>query len=208
MVQLDSLKTMELLEKFQIAQPKSRLTKKKEDAVNYAEKLGYPVAMKITSREIIHKTDVGGVKINLKNREELETAYDAMANKFPIREGITIQEMVEGEKVIIGMKRDKHFGPVIAFGLGGIFVEILRDVSFRIAPISKGDAREMMAEIKGYPLLTGARGRKPINLKKLEKMLLRVSKMAMKNPKIRELDLNPVVVDSRKAVAVDAKVIT
>ncbi len=196
-----------LLSKYDIPFPKSQLAKTKKDAVAMAKKIGYPVVLKVSSEEIIHKSDVGGVKVNIKNQECLEKAYDDIMGGCKGRkvDGILVQEMVEGIYVLIGMKRDVSFGPVIAFGLGGIFVEILEDVAFRVAPISKEEAMSMIRSIRGFPILAGARGGEKINLDLLATLLVSASKLAMSEPKLNEFDLNPVVINSRHAEAVDAR---
>ncbi|MFH0797922.1 MAG: acetate--CoA ligase family protein [Candidatus Woesearchaeota archaeon] len=205
--QLNVKEAEKLLTKYDIPFPKSQLAKTKKDAVSLAKKIGYPVVLKVSSEEIIHKSYVGGVKINIKNQDELEKAYDDIMRgcKGKKVDGILVQEMVEGIYVLIGMKRDAAFGPVIAFGLGGIFVEILEDVAFRVAPINKDEAMSMVKSIKSFPILAGARGGEKINLDLLASLLVNASKLAMSEPKLNEFDLNPVVINSKHARAVDAR---
>lgn len=207
MKQLGVKEAERLLSKYDIPFPKSQLAKTKKDAVAFAKKIGYPVVLKVSSEEIIHKSDVGGVKINLKNQDELEKAYDDIMQgcKGKKVDGILVQEMVEGVYVLIGMKRDATFGPVIAFGLGGIFVEILEDVALRVAPINKDEAMSMVKSIKGFPILAGARGGEKINLDMLASLLVNASKLAMSESNLNEFDLNPVVINSKHAKAVDAR---
>ncbi len=193
---------------------KTMLASSKADAVRISRKIGYPVALKIVSPEIIHKSDSGGVHLNLENASQTGKVYSEMMAKaqetYPRADilGVAVQKMASpGVEVIMGMSRDPHFGPALMFGLGGVFVETLKDVSFRIVPIKKRDAKQMIKEVKGYPLLKGARCQKPVNIKALENMLVKLSDLVHKTPEIKELDLNPVVVDSKHAMAVDARVI-
>lgn len=197
------------LKKYGIPLPAAKEVKTKQEAVDAARQTGYPVVLKIVSKTILHKTDVGGVKLEIQNELQLREALEEMQKKIPAKdiEGFLVQKFYDGHYVLIGMKRDSQFGPVIAFGLGGIFVEIMKDVSFRVAPINEKDAEEMMKEIKAYPILEGARGGIKADKKLLVEILLAVSKMAMENPEIDEIDLNPVVVNGKEAVAVDVRII-
>jgi acyl-CoA synthetase (NDP forming) len=192
----------------------TRLASSQKDAVTLSEEIGFPVVLKVASADITHKTDAGGVKVGLKNKAEVRQAYrEIMAvarEKFPGAkiDGVSVQAMARpGTEVIIGMYKDPQFGPVIMFGLGGIFVEFLKDVSFRIIPIVRRDAAEMIKEIKGYALLRGYRGQEPARLASLENMMLRVSALVEKNPGIKELDLNPIFAYKDSAVAVDARIV-
>ena len=206
MRKLNEKETARILRNYKIPLPKAGLAKGKEEVLAIARKIGFPVVMKITSKTILHKTDVGGVKLNLKNLKEVARAYDNLI-KISRIDGISVQKMYEGHKVIIGMKRDSQFGPVIAFGLGGIFVEVIKDVSLRIAPLTKSLCQEMIKEIKSYPILAGARGTEKVNMNKLIEILMKVSSLAMKHPEIKELDFNPVIVNKKEAVVVDARLI-
>ncbi len=192
----------------------TRLATSEEEVVAVSKKLGYPVALKIISPDITHKSDVGGVKLGLKTAKQVKTAYgeilSAVQQKYPGAkiEGVSVQKMAQpGVEVIIGMTKDAQFGPVLMFGLGGILVELLKDVSFRIVPLEKEDAREMIREIKGFPLLDGFRGREPVDTSVLEEILLKLSKFVDEHPEIKELDLNPIFAYKDGAVAVDARVI-
>lgn len=206
---LDVWDSLEFIKKYKIPVVKSKLVKKSEDAVAFANSIGYPVALKISSSSVIHKTDVNGVALNLRSKEELEKSYKKMAASFKRRaEGFVVQKMVEGgQQVIVGGKTDEQFGQVIMFGLGGIFTEVFDDVSFRVVPISKEDAEEMVSEIKGYKVLKGYRG-KSYDIKSLVDILLKVSKMLEENKKIKELDINPVFSLKKGALAVDARIIS
>jgi acyl-CoA synthetase (NDP forming) len=192
----------------------TRLATSREEAVSISRKLGFPVVLKIASPDIVHKSDAGGVKIGLKTASEAGKAYDdiikTIRQKHPQAriQGVAVQKMARpGVEVIIGMSKDAQFGPVLMFGLGGIMVEVLKDVSFRIVPLSRRDAAEMLREIRGYPLLEGYRGGEAVDISYLEELLLKVSDFVEKNPEIMELDLNPIFAYSDGAIAVDARVI-
>lgn len=185
-----------------------------EEAVRFAEKIGYPVVMKIVSPDVIHKFDVGGVMVNLKTSKEVEGAFkkifENVKKHMPQAKilGITVQEMApESTEVIVGAIKDPQFGQTLMFGLGGIFVEILKDVTFRIAPVSEQEAKEMITEVKAYPLLQGYRGQPPADVNAIVQILLSTSKLIMEHPEIKELDLNPVMVYEKGAKTVDARII-
>ena len=205
MALLDLAASKKLAQKYGIGFARSFTVGSERQVGEACRKLGFPVAMKIVSAKIVHKTEAGGVKLNLQSREEALQAFRRLKRLKGFK-GVEIQEMLEGTELIIGGKTDPQFGPVVLFGLGGIFVEVLKDVSLRICPISRKDAREMVREIKGRPLLEGARGRKKVNLKALEDNLLKVSKL-MQREKVKELDLNPVVAVGNKVKAIDARVV-
>ena len=184
------------------------------EAISLSERLGYPVALKIASPDIIHKNDGGGVRLGLDTPEKVEKAYREILENIRQQKprakihGISVQKMAPpGVAVIIGMSKDPQFGPVIMFGLGGLLVEIIEDISLRITPITRKDAAEMIREVKGYKLLTGYRGQSPANLPALEDMLLAISDFAEQNHAVKEIDLNPVITGSDDAVAVDATVV-
>jgi acyl-CoA synthetase (NDP forming) len=211
---LTEIEAKELLKQAGIDVVETKLAASKEEAISLSKQMGFPVVLKIASPDVVHKTDAGGVKLNLETEEAVAKAYDdilqAIGKEYPDAniQGVSVQAMARsGVEVIIGMSKDPQFGPVIMFGLGGILVEILKDVSFRIVPLEKRDAREMVREIKGYPVLDGYRGQEPVDVDNLEEMILKVSAFVEKNPQIAELDLNPVFAYPDGAVAVDARVI-
>lgn len=211
---LTEIESKELLREAGISLSETKLAPTKKAAIALSKEFGFPVVLKIASPDIIHKSDVGGVKVGLKNATQVSKAYDeitaAAKQKKPEAriEGIAVQKMARpGIEVIIGMSKDPQFGPVLMFGLGGILVEVLKDVSFRIVPLTKRDAREMIREIKGYPLLEGYRGQEPANIPFLEDMLLKISSFVEQNPEIKELDLNPIFAYKDGAVAVDARIV-
>ncbi|MDD3581485.1 MAG: acetate--CoA ligase family protein [Desulfobacca sp.] len=194
--------------------PKAELARNREEAVALARLIGYPVVFKIASPEILHKSDLGGVRVGINNDLEARGAFDlitARAHRFaPGAQvwGVTVQEMVPpGREVIIGMSRDPQFGPLLMFGLGGIYVEVLKDVVFRIAPISAAEAQAMINEIHSAPLLRGVRGEKSPDRDALCQALLRVSQLVHEFPEIVELDINPLVVHEQGAVAVDVRMV-
>jgi acyl-CoA synthetase (NDP forming) len=176
--------------------------------------MGFPVVMKIVSPDIIHKTDSGGVRLNIRNTTEAGNSYgeilSTVRKKHPgVRiEGVSVQKMVSrGVELIIGVTKDAQFGPVLMFGLGGIFVEVLKDVSFKIIPLTRKDAQDMIKEIKGYPVLGGFRGQEAVSIPILEDVILKVSEFVDTNPEIKELDINPIFAYKEGATAVDARII-
>jgi len=212
---LTELEAKEFLEKYGIPFPRRAVAKTEDEAVQKAHEIGYPVVFKILSPDIIHKTDVGGVKIGIKNDDEAREAFrEIMENvkqKMPNAriEGILVEEMVQGgHEVIIGGLQDPTFGPVIMFGgLGGIYVELFKDVTFRLAPIDYDEAEEMIKETKGYKVLMGFRGKEQANIEILKDLIVKTSKIIAENQNILELDLNPVRIFKDKAVVLDAKIL-
>ncbi len=204
----------ELMKEYGISLPEAILVTDGDEAIQAARKMGYPLAMKVVSPDIIHKSDVGAIQLNLKNEGEMEKAYaqileNALKVTTPERIlGALISPMVaKGQECIIGMTRDEQFGPVIMFGLGGIFVEVLKDISFRVAPLTDEDIEEMIQEIRGYRILTGIRGEKSKDIGAIETLLRKLSDIVVSNPEIREIDLNPVIVHEMGASIVDSRVI-
>ena len=211
---LTEIESKKLIKQAGISVTDTELATSKEEALSISKRLGFPVVLKVASPDVVHKSDAGGVKVGLKTATQVSKAYDeilkAIRQKHPeaIIQGVSVQKMARpGVEVIIGMSKDAQFGPVLMFGLGGILVEVLKDVSFRIVPLTKRDASEMIREIKGYPLLEGYRGQEPVDVSNLETMLLKISSFVDQNPEIKELDLNPIFAYSDSAVAVDARII-
>ncbi len=190
----------EILMAYGLPVPPEGEARSADEAVKLAHVIGYPVVMKISSPDIAHKTDVGGVVVNLRSDDEVHRTYDLMMSQVRARmpaarvNGVTIEKMFSGREVIVGMVRDETFGPVLTFGLGGIFVEIMKDVSQRIAPVTEEAVDEMIRSIRAYPILTGARGRKPADIEALKKVIFGVAQIAMDFPEITELEINPVMV--------------
>lgn len=240
----------ELLSKYKIGFPAYAVAKTPAEAVSSAQKIGFPVAMKILSPAALHKTDKGGVALGIEGKEGAEAAYKALVSRFSGSriDGVLVQKMFISRsemnqissgsrstqssrrttcrtgrmmrhstvsmpmarngavELIVGGKRDSQFGQLLMLGMGGIFVEIYKDVTFRVCPITREDAYEMIGELKGYPILAGARGKKPIDLAALENTLMRVSELLSKeNP--RELDINPLMADGKGCVAVDVRIL-
>jgi acetyl-CoA synthetase (ADP-forming) len=193
---------------------KFRVAKTAEEAVKFAEEMGYPAVLKIVSPDVIHKFDVGGVIVNIKSPEDVRDAYKKILENVKKHKpdakikGILVQEMAPSStEVIVGSTKDPQFGPALMFGLGGIFVEVLKDVTFRIAPITRQDAQEMITEVKAYPILKGYRSQPPADIDAIVKILLSTSKLVMDHQEIKELDLNPIMVYEKGAKTVDARII-
>jgi acetate---CoA ligase (ADP-forming) subunit beta len=211
---LSESEAKQLLKEAGIPVVETQLATSQKEAMAISEKLGFPVALKIASADVVHKSDAGGVKLGLKNKTHVGKAYaeimKSIQTAFPNAgiDGVSVQTMApKGVEVIIGMSKDAQFGPVLMFGLGGVLVELLKDVSFRIVPLQPRDAGEMIREIKGFPLLQGYRGSEPIDIANLENLLLKVSAFVDKTPAVKELDLNPIFAYKDCAIAVDARVI-
>ena len=211
---LSEVESKQLIKQAGISVSDTRLATSGEEAISISKQFGFPVVLKIASPDVVHKSDAGGVKVGLKTSKQVGKAYDdileAIRQKYPqaMIQGVSVQKMARpGVEVIIGMSKDAQFGPVLMFGLGGILVEILKDVSFRIVPLTKRDAGEMIREIKGYPLLQGYRGQEAVDVSNLEELLLKVSDFVEQNPVVKELDLNPIFAYSNGAIAVDARVV-
>lgn len=213
MQEVDKAISMTIVEDFKLLEKNGfklipyKIAKNQEEAIEGAIKLKFPIAMKIISEEIEHKTDFGGVKIDIRSEEALKIAYQEMMerNRGKKIEGVIIQKMArKGVELIIGGKKDPQFGQMLVLGLGGIYVEIFKDVSARICPVDAKDVQEMISELKSHPLLEGARGKKPINKKELEKLVIRASQF-MINEDIKEMDLNPVICDENGCDIIDAR---
>ena len=199
---------------YRIPITKFKMAKTAEEAAKFSEEIGYPTVLKIVSPDVLHKFDVGGVILNVNSRKEARLAYNKIIenvrkNRTDARiNGILIQEMAPSStEVIIGAIKDSQFGPTLMFGFGGIFVEVMKDVAFRIAPIIEEDAKEMITEIKAYPILRGYRGQPPADIDTIVKILVNMSKLIMDYQEIKELDLNPVIVYEKGAKTVDARII-
>jgi acyl-CoA synthetase (NDP forming) len=211
---LTEVESKELLRKAGIPVVQAKLARSKKEAIAISREMGFPVVLKISSADVVHKSDSGGVKLGLTNPSQVGKAYSdiisSVKQAYPEAriDGVSVQTMAPpGVEVIVGMSKDAQFGPVLMFGLGGILVEVLKDVSFRIVPVTERDAREMIKEIKGYPVLQGYRGQKPVSIPALEQLIVNVSRFVEENPLIKELDLNPIFAYPDKAVAVDARII-
>ncbi len=211
---LTEYESKKFLKRMGIPVVETRLAKTQKEAVLLSRKIGFPVALKISSPEITHKTDSGGVRLSLDNMKEVKSAYHEITGgvlkQYPNAtiQGVSVQKMAKpGTEVIVGTSKDPQFGPVIMFGLGGIFVEVLKDVSFRIIPLGRKDALEMIEEIKGYPLLQGYRGKESVDIPALTEIILKISRVMEENPEIKELELNPIMAYKKGALAVDGRII-
>ena len=211
---LTELEALQLLEAYGIGTAGARLAQDGDDAEKLASELGYPVVLKVVSPDIIHKTDVGGVRTHISTADELRVAFaemrDAVHHAQPAARvsGFLVQEMARpGRETIVGLTQDRVFGPLLMFGLGGVFVETLGDVVFRLAPIKLQDASDMLHGIRGAAILGGIRGAEPVDLGALSDVLLRVSQLAVDLPEVAEVDINPLLASPKGALAVDARVL-
>jgi len=210
---LTELESYSLLERYGFPLPQFKFVTNEPEAAKGASAVGYPVAMKVVSENIIHKSNLGGVKLNVQNEEQLFKEFNhliSLAKTYSPRSlhcGVLISKMISGGiETIIGINTDPEFGRFIMFGLGGIYVELFKDVSFRLLPITQKDAQEVVSEVKSSILLEGFRGDRPKAIDKLVDVLLKCSDFAMENSDIVEMDLNPVKVREKDAVIVDAKI--
>ena len=211
---LTEIEAKQVLEEAGVPVSPARLATTRDEAMQVAAQLGFPIVLKIVSPQITHKSDVGGVALNLTSADEVGAAFERVVASAKQHvpdatiDGVAVQRMEkQGTEVIVGMTTDAQFGPVMMFGLGGVMVEILKDVAFRVVPINERDARQMIHEIKGFPLLEGYRGSDPADIEKLQALLMKVSSFIEQHPEIAELDLNPVFAYKDGAIAVDARIV-
>ena len=211
---LTEVEAKQLLDHAGVPVVKTVLATTLDEAKQKSEEIGYPVVLKIVSADISHKSDVGGVKIGLANAAEVAAAYEEIIanskNAVPgaVIKGVAVQAMAgEGIEVIIGMVKDPQFGPVMMFGLGGILVEVLKDVSFRVLPLDDRDVHQMVNEIKGQAILDGVRGMLPANKAALCSAILKVAEFVALHPEVEELDMNPVFAYPDGAIAADARIV-
>ena len=207
---LTEFESKNLLKEIGIPIPDQELATTKEETISIAKKIGFPVVLKLMAEDIVHKSDTGAVKLNIKNEDETAQAYDELM-KIPSQseKSISVQKMADEPitELIIGMTTDAQFGPALMFGIGGILVELLEDVSFRIAPITEYDAREQIHEIKGFPILDGYRGKPKADIDAIVNTLLKISDLVTKYEEINEMDLNPVFIYEKGLICVDARII-
>ena len=213
--QLTTLESIDVLDAYGIRACKYGLATNEEEVVNLGNSIGYPVVMKMTSKTTSHKTDVGGVRVNIQSEEQLRAEYKDLIAKLTEKglidglEGVIIQEMVKGNReMVCGIATDPQYGPMMMFGLGGVFIETMKDVTFRIAPLTDVDADEMIKSVKAYELLKGARGTKPANMEQIQETLLRLSQMVNDFKFIDELDINPLLISEKtgEGIAVDGRI--
>ncbi len=213
--QLTTRESIDVLDAYGIRVCKSGFAKSEDEAVTIANSIGYPVVMKMTSKTTSHKTDVGGVRVNIQSAEQLRAEYQDLIAKLTEKglleglEGVIIQEMVKGNReMVCGIATDPQYGPMMMFGLGGVFIEVMKDVTFRIAPLTDVDAKEMIKSVKAYKLLEGARGTKPAQMEQIEETLLRLSQLVHDFKFIDELDINPLLISEKtgEGIAVDGRI--
>lgn len=213
--QLTTRESIDVLDAYGIRVCKSGFAKSEDEAVSIADSIGYPVVMKMTSKTTSHKTDVGGVRVNIQSAEQLRSEYQDLIAKLTEKglleglEGVIIQEMVKGNReMVCGIATDPQYGPMMMFGLGGVFIEVMKDVTFRIAPLTDVDAKEMIKSVKAYKLLEGARGTKPAQMEQIEETLLRLSQLVHDFKFIDELDINPLLISEKtgEGIAVDGRI--
>jgi acetyltransferase len=213
--EIGEVESKEILEAYGFVTPKGSIAITAKQATNIAQQIGYPVVMKITSPDIIHKSDIGGVKVGLKNAQEVMDAFDLLMYRIPKQApnadiiGVFVQQMCTGGKeVILGMNRDPRFGPLMMFGMGGTMVEILKDVSFYLAPLTAEEAKQMLINTKTYKMLKGVRGEKGVDIDAIAEGLQRLSQLVTEFPHIQELDINPYIVgpEGTIPIAVDARI--
>lgn len=213
--QLTTLESIDVLQAYGIRACKYGLATNEDEVVNLGNEIGYPVVMKMTSKTTSHKTDVGGVRVNIQSEEQLREEYQDLIAKLTEKglieglEGVIIQEMVKGNReMVCGIATDPQFGPMLMFGLGGVFIEVMKDVTFRMAPLTDIDAKEMIKSVKSYELLEGARGTKPAQIDQIEETLLRLSQLVNDFKFIDELDINPLLISEKtgEGIAVDGRI--
>jgi acetyl-CoA synthetase (ADP-forming) len=206
---LSEYESKTLLTAYDIPVVREMLVREHQEFLEAVHKIGYPLVIKGCAPGLAHKTEQGLVTVDVRNDEEAETAYRHILNALQGGEkALLVQEMVKGSReLMVGMTRDAQFGPCVMFGLGGIFTEILKDVSFRVAPITKRDAFEMMGEIKAHKILDGIRGMPAADQEALSEILIHIGRVGLENEAIREIDVNPLILQGSKPVAVDALVV-
>ena len=213
--EIGEVESKEILEAYGFVTPKGSIATTPDQAVNIAGQLGYPVVLKIWSPDILHKSDVGGVKLGLKSDQEVKDAFDLMMYRIPKKRpdakilGVLVQEMCKkGREVILGMNRDPHFGPLMMFGMGGIMVEVLKDVAFYLAPLTAEEAKQMLVSTRTYQMLKGVRGQEGVDIEKIAEGLQRLSQLVTEFPQIQQMDINPYVVgpEGTTPIAVDARI--
>jgi len=193
--------------------PEEKHANSREDAVEAARSIGYPVVMKVSSPDISHKSDVGGIVANIKNDREAKNAYESIHANINKRlpaariKGVIVQKMIEGKEAIVGVTYDPQFGPFITFGLGGIYVEVLRDISHRVAPITPEEAKKMITEIKSYPILLGVRGERVLDIDGIVDVIMRLTQIMQDFDELREIEINPLLVQEHACYAIDALVV-
>jgi acetyl-CoA synthetase (ADP-forming) len=205
---------MDVIKTSGISTPDYVMAKTAKEAIEASRTIGFPVVLKIASSDVLHKSDIGGVAVDVGSEEEVEKRYAEIMENLAKNisdaciMGILVQKQVrQATEVIIGGIRDEQFGPAVMFGLGGVFVELFKDVAFRIAPVTETEALEMMKEIKGYPILSGYRGMKELDISQITKTIVTISELISNVDEIKEVELNPLFVYEKDTIAVDARII-
>ncbi|MFH1624410.1 MAG: acetate--CoA ligase family protein [Pseudomonadota bacterium] len=206
---LSEYQSKKFLASYGIPITREKLVNTKEEAIQAAKGIGFPVVLKACAPEITHKTELNVIELDVRDETAVADAYDRITNHKGISiDSILVQEMIKGEReLVVGLTRDPQFGPCVMFGLGGIFTEILNDVSFRIAPLEKRDALEMVREIRGHKILDAFRGKPAVDLDILCDTLISLGNIGLEFDQIKEIDINPLIIDGDKPVAVDALVV-
>ncbi|RJR49517.1 MAG: carboxylate--amine ligase [Desulfobacteraceae bacterium] len=205
---LSEYESKQVLSAYGIPVTKEVLVNDQKEFAYAAEEIGYPLVVKGCSSDIAHKTEKGLIKVDIRNEEEAASAFEEIKARMGADAGILVQEMVKGQReLVVGLTCDPQFGPCVMFGLGGIFTEILKDISFRVAPLEKKDALEMMLEIRGHKILDAVRGMEAADLDTLSDILIKVGQIGLENESVKEIDINPVIISGSKPVAVDALVV-
>ena len=205
---LSEYESKQVLASYGIPVTKELLVNNLQDLINATEEIGYPLVLKGCSSGIAHKTEKGLIRVDIRNEAEAKAAFEEIAANIGTEDAILVQEMVKGQReLVIGLTRDPQFGPCVMFGLGGIFTEILKDISFRVAPLEERDALEMMQDIKGHKILEAVRGMEAADLNIFSNILIKVGQIGLENEHVKEIDINPVIISGNQPVAVDALVV-
>ena len=212
---LSEYQAKQLLASYQIPVTREKIANDLDSLIAAAHEIGYPIVLKGCSAEIAHKTEKGLIHVDIRNDDEARSAFDQITAQFYAADksggadqSILVQEYIRGQReLVIGLTRDPQFGPCVMFGLGGIFTEILKDISFRIAPLERHDAMEMMQEIKGHKILAATRGMQAADLNMLSDILVTVGRIGLENQVIQEIDINPMILSGAKPIAVDALIV-
>ncbi len=205
---LSEYESKQVLASYGIPVTRELLVDSVQDLINATKEIGYPLVLKGCSSGIAHKTEEGLIKVDIRNEEEAKAAFEEIAANIGTEDAVLVQEMVKGQReLVIGLTRDPQFGPCVMFGLGGIFTEILKDISFRVAPLEERDALEMMQDIKGHKILEAVRGMEAADLDVFSDILIKVGRIGLENEHVKEIDINPVIISGNQPVAVDALVV-
>lgn len=205
---LSEFEAKQLLAAYQIPVTREALVEKEENLLAVAATIGYPLVLKGCSAEIAHKTEKDLIRVDIRNDHEALAAFKDISARMKAKNPVLVQEMVRGKRELMaGLTRDEQFGPCVMFGLGGIFTEILKDISFRVAPLEKSDALEMMQEIRGHKILSAVRGMEAVKLDALADILVKIGRIGLEQKQIKEIDINPIIISESRPLVVDALVI-